>query len=760
MHGRKLISTGTLTAILSAAAVLGGCRDNASTGPSHVQSKDFAAALRSVQGDQQVGSVGTALAESLQVKVVDANGLPVEGATVTFAVRTGGGSIIPPANVSSSTGFVSAVWILGTTLGANKAVAILTNGFTLDSAVFNATATPGAPALLTKVSGDTQTTRVGHALAAPLIVKLTDQFGFVRSGVHVTWTPGAFSGSLAPFADTTGADGTAQATWTLGTQVSSQSATASVTGTTPVVFTATSTADTNRVIVPVQGNAQTGPVAQALPTVLKIKVTDQYGNPIAGEAITWTDSIGGGSVSSAGGKTAADGTASTTFTLGNHAGAQLVVATHSLSGFTLGFSATATISFSEVFAGNFQVCGITASNQSVYCWGNNDAGQLAKGNTSNTNAPSSAVSTGSDTVKGPFLQVRQMAGGQDQFCALSVARSIYCWGRVMGGAPVQVATRQDLTTGGTNGSQQVLANNIAAGEEHMCVMDLTGLAFCTGVNFHGQLGDGLGPVTPQINTYTFVVPFNFLWSNISAGRSHTCAVPRYNPAPAIGNISQMPRCWGFNSTGQVGNGFLPLGTNYGDVLAPVVIKVNGAVTAFDSLSITTGAQHSCAIAVTPGAASLGQAYCWGDNQFGQLGTGVVISSASRDSVAQPVAQAGILYAKIFAGEFHTCAIATTGDAYCWGRNDYGQLGNGNRLPFNTGTSSPVQVAGGLHFRSLSLGELFTCGVTGALSDPSGAPSSQVGTIYCWGDNVFGQIGNEASATNQPVLAPSKVHFQP
>ena len=74
-------------------------------------------------------------------------------------------------------------------------------------------------------------------------------------------------------------------------------------------------------------------------------------------------------------------------------------------------------------------------------------------------------------------------------------------------------------------------------------------------------------------------------------------------------------------------------------------------------------------------------------------------------------------------------------------------------------TGPVAVGGGLAFRSLSLGELFSCGVVAALGTP-GQQSSSPGTIYCWGDNVFGQLGNGVAVNNAPALAPTRVSFQP
>ena len=742
MHRRNRISTAALAASLAATALFVGCRDQATTGPSNSQSKDFAAALRSIQGNQQVGGVGTALSQQLVVKVVDANGQAVSGASVTFTVRSGGGAIVPPANTSNDTGFVRATWILGTSLGPNTAIAQLTNGYVLDSAVFNATATSGTPSIFTIVSGNAQTGRVGKPLALPLIVKVTDAYGYTKSGVKVTWTGGALGGTLLPLVDTTAVDGTAQATWRLGTTATAQNSSATVTGLTPLLFSAATQPDTGRRVTLVSGASQTGPVSTALPIPVKVRVTDQYGNPIAGEIVTWGDSIsGGGSASPATSTTAADGTAQSIWTLGNHAGVQSIHPSHQLSSTVLNLTSTATIAYSDVFAGNFQACGIVASNQHVYCWGNNDAGALAKGTIINATAPSSAASTTSDTLNGPFLQVRMMAGGRDQFCAIAVARSLYCWGRIMGATPVNIATRQDFTTGGSNGNQQILLNYAAAGEEHICLMTLAGDAFCTGVNYHGQLGDGAAPVTPQVNTYVFVLPFNFLWSSISAGRSHTCGVPRYNPASLT---SQVPKCWGLNRSGQVGNGTL----TFADATTPQAITLPLGVTAFDSTTISAGGEHSCAIAIG------GAAYCWGNNGRGQLGKGAAVTSASRDSVPQAVAGA-LTFGKIYAGEYHTCAITLTGAAYCWGRNDYGQVGDGTR----TDQVAPVAVGGGLVFRSLSVGELYTCGLVAPLGSVSGT-SSSTGTIYCWGDNLFGQIGIGTSANNAPVLTPTKVLYQP
>src|SRR5262249_51929877 len=92
----------------------------------------------------------------------------------------------------------------------------------------------------------------------------------------------------------------------------------------------------------------------------------------------------------------------------------------------------------------------------------------------------------------------------------------------------------------------------------------------------------------------------------------------------------------------------------------------------------------------------------------------------------PVAVAGgLTFATLSAGDSYNCGVTTAGAAYCWGDNTYGQLGNGSYASSRT----PVAVTGGLKLASVGAGTFHTCGVTTA------------GAAYCWGDNTVGQLGN-------------------
>ena len=749
MLGRTRFSRRSAIACTALALAAAACnRDSATTGPSGSTSKDFAANLRLVSGDQQLGAMGSALSQPIVVKVVDAGGQPVTGAAVTFSVRAGGGSINPAANVSDANGLVSSTWTMGTSLGENKAVALLTNQFLLDSAVFKATATTGPAAALSMVSGNNQTIQASRALPLPLSVRVRDAFGNNLSGVRVIWTPAASNGSVTVAVDTTAADGTANANWTLGNTATTQSLNATVTGIgTPVSFTAVATADSGRIFTVTATPPATASASSLLGNIT-VRVTDQYGNNVSGAAITWNDQIvGGGSLSATTGTTSATGAATTTWTLGRRLGTQSVRAKLTGRSETVTVSATSTVGLSDVIAGNTQACGISAATNFVYCWGAGSDGQLGMGGFGSSTQPTMAITQAGDTASGLILSARQVVGGRNGYCALTFARTLYCWGRQLGAAASGTPTAITLT--GTGGAS-VFPNSAFMGEDFGCLIDLAGTAFCSGNNLVGQLGNGLAPTGTAVGTWvSLTAPAGApLFASIATGRSHGCGIPRLNSTDAASRLAtQSVYCWGLNNEGQVGNNTIVTAN------APVTVTMPAGTTRFDSTTIVTGAQHSCAVegvgSVAPGGGP-GTAWCWGSNGFGQLGIGTTTGAGDRRLVPT-IVTGGIVFAALYAGEHHTCGLTAAGSATCWGRNTFGQLGDGT----TTNSLAPVAVAGGLAFRKLSLGETFTCGVTGT----PGALSTTPGTVYCWGSNQFGQLGT-GTTTNVLVPTAGRVLGQP
>jgi len=143
---------------------------------------------------------------------------------------------------------------------------------------------------------------------------------------------------------------------------------------------------------------------------------------------------------------------------------------------------------------------------------------------------------------------------------------------------------------------------------------------------------------------------------------------------------------------------LPVG---GVLASPPAIPVLGAV--------ATGTHHTCAVA------NDGSVWCWGTDQYGQLGDGLA-TPVTRLAAARVI---GISRATaVAAGQQHTCALLSTGTAECWGRNDEHQLGDGTNQALST---TPVAVEGLHHAVALSARGDHTC----ALLDDA--------TIKCWGD---------------------------
>lgn len=184
------------------------------------------------------------------------------------------------------------------------------------------------------------------------------------------------------------------------------------------------------------------------------------------------------------------------------------------------------------------------------------------------------------------------------------------------------------------------------------------------------------------------------------------------------------------------------GGENGSATAPPTPRPEIAATVQNRLSV--GEHHSCA--VTPN----GEAYCWGNDYFGQLGAppDVPEGQAPLDTPEPfplPVS-GGITFASISAGSFHTCALATGGNGYCWGSNDDGGLGTGASTERQ---QTPARVASALVLTAISTGNTHTCGLAVG------------GTAYCWGSNAFGELGigsSDMTAHSTPQAVTGGHHF--
>ena len=154
-------------------------------------------------------------------------------------------------------------------------------------------------------------------------------------------------------------------------------------------------------------------------------------------------------------------------------------------------------------------------------------------------------------------------------------------------------------------------------------------------------------------------------------------------------------------------------------------------------SIHAGGYHTCALDAA------GAAWCWGQNDLGELGTG----TASQGGIIEPQeVTGGHLFASLTTTMTFTCGLTAGGDAYCWGKNDFGQLGSSGAITCFTSwltaepcMPTPTAVSGGLDFDVIDAGTYFACGY----------PTS--GIPHCWGENGDGQLGAGADA---PFTSPA------
>lgn len=296
------------------------------------------------------------------------------------------------------------------------------------------------------------------------------------------------------------------------------------------------------------------------------------------------------------------------------------------------------------------------------------------------------------------VTIDSLASGDASTCAVDSTGTVKCWGSNKEG---QLGTGDRVTrltptaVTGLSSDMKAVGNGVNFG----CALSNAGAVSCWGYNVQGQLGNGV-----NYSSYT-PVGVNGLSSgvtSIAVGGSHVCALTSEGAV----------KCWGDGQRGQLGNG------TSNNALAPV------GVTGLDSgvVAIAAGKTHSCAVTST------GEVQCWGDNQTLQLGRDA--GTFARTPGTATGLPSDIV--SIAAGAGHSCALTSTGAAWCWGGNASGQLGNGK----TTNSVSAVPVTGlGSAVSAISLGANHSCAVLAQ------------GQTQCWGANAIGQLG-DGTTTNR------------
>ena len=246
-------------------------------------SSGVGALLEIASGDNQTAAVGSALPDSLVVRVTDALGNPAAGVQVDWTV-TGGGSISPASVLSDADGLAAAERVLGSASGPQQAQAS-SSGLTPVS--FNHTAEPANPTALVVVSGDGQSGARGAVLPNPLVVRLEDDNGNGVGGKAITWVVAPGSGSVDPANVVTDPNGLASTVWTLGSTTGQKTVTAIFSGVPQVAFTATVGAGAPSQVSIIRPPQNTAAGVAFTPSV-QVAIQDAGGNTVssATDAVT------------------------------------------------------------------------------------------------------------------------------------------------------------------------------------------------------------------------------------------------------------------------------------------------------------------------------------------------------------------------------------------------------------------------------------------------------------------------------------------
>lgn len=343
---------------------------------------------------------------------------------------------------------------------------------------------------------------------------------------------------------------------------------------------------------------------------------------------------------------------------------------------------------------------VVRSDRSLACWGANAAGAAGTGTTGEVSRPQTITAL-------PLGRVIGVATGVNHACAIvgattmSTTGGVMCWGANNFGQLGNGGTTASLAPVTVSGLTNAV--ELAAGLDFTCVRRADRRVSCWGRNVNGTLGGG--STAGYSATPVYVVGVSGAES-LDGFTTRMCA--------AVGGAGVV--CWGAGHTNRETTA-LPAGAG--------------------ATRVAVGSGHTCAIS------TLGGVYCWGDNGSGQVGDG------SRNPRAAPYAVPGfggsvfgsVLATHIGAGLNHTCVSTSTGRAYCWGGNAYGQMGIGT----NEGSLTAVEVPGLRNVSSLDCGTEYTCAIATG-TDPSSR------TMSCWGRGASYALGDDSATDNLSPVA--------
>lgn len=600
------------------------------------------------------------------------------------------------------------------------------------------------------------------------ISTLKDGNGNILTGRAVVWT--STNTSIATVTSTGVVTGVAVGTATIGATSEGQTGSAELTVSAVPVATVHVSLAQGSVVVGASTNA----------TAL---VKDANGTVLMGRAVTWESSnIAIATVTENGSVTGA-GTGSATITAtseGQKGSANLTVTAVPV--------ATVSVSLAEPTLAVGSRTQATASVKDAN--GNVLTGRSVAWFSSDPNIASVILSTGVVTAVAPGnaqiiaesenmtgrvsiavistpvnAEQRSIAAGYIMTCALTAGGNAYCWGRNQNGSlgngelgSSSAVPSPTQVVGGLTFKAIYASNSSASGGSIVCGLTPDGHAYCWGPVFMHTPASSGSVASPTLISSTLT------FSRLSVGPSHACGITG----------DQSVYCWGSN--------------NYGELLTQSAFA-QGSTTPLLALGgqrvvdVAAGSLYTCAILTS------GQTLCAGVNNWSQVGA--ASGSVCNGIVCNPtpVALNGPVFARVSAGREFACGLTSSGAAYCWGYNAFGQLGLGNVLgpgrEFDV-RATPQTVVGGHTFSTLSVGAVAVCGIAGSTTycwglldgTPSSSPAAvstppalstisvgadqacgadASGRLWCWGGNGYGQLGDGTFVQHlSPAVVPGFV----
>lgn len=327
-------------------------------------------------------------------------------------------------------------------------------------------------------------------------------------------------------------------------------------------------------------------------------------------------------------------------------------------------------------------------------------------------------------------------------CAFDTNSNVRCWSRNGDHLDNLVNFYFDIDV--INNHPNLSFKQISITGSNSCGINADQKIWCWGENRYGELGndtlrDSVFPV--RVNHDPLDSGEELSFKAIGLGYSTSCAI----------DTDDQLWCWGRDNDGSLGNRDLgsssrpslvgvPDNENPEDYLRDCDPQQEVCSPMFNQIS--TGLHHTCAIG------SNNKIWCWGDNYYGQLGTGNFESSNIPVPIISNPEGEELSFRSVSSGVYYTCAIDFDFQAWCWGNNENGQVGNtdiveaANNILYYSTTATPVRVSQGeLEFNSISAGSDHTCAL------------DLQQQVWCWGLNVDDQLGI-SSEQNRILTWPS------